>query len=190
MPMRVLIVDDVQDRSQQMVASLQQAGYEVLSIDDNSVAVIKQIDQTQPDVVLINAESAQRDILEHSATKLRGFTTPVIFLDKGIDAESATQASRLGISVYALDDIPADILTAVIQTSIAQFTAHDELKTQVGAAKAQIAEERTIARAKTALVEQGRMTEADAHQWLRKTAMDHNRKLIDIAEAVIAKAKS
>lgn len=188
MAMQVLVIDDLPERASRMVESLREAGYEVLGVEDSSVAVMGQMDRQRPDVVLINAESAQRDIIEHSVNGLRGFTTPVILFDKGIDAESAAQASRVGVSIYAIDDVPSETLNAVIQASVAQFTAHGELKSQIGAAEAQIEEERMIARAKTTLVEQGRMSEAEAHRWMRKTAMDNGRRLSDVARVILKKA--
>jgi response regulator NasT len=188
MSLRVLVIDDAPERAARMVESLSASGYEVVGVEDTSVAVIHQVDNASPDVVLVNAESAQRDVIEQSINGLQGIPTPIVLLDKNLDADGVTRASQVGISVYAVEDLPADALDAVIQSSVAQFSVQGELRAQIGAAKARVEEECVIGRAKTMLVERGRMSEGEAHRWMRKTAMDSGRRLIDVAKLVIEKA--
>lgn len=48
-------------------------------------------------------------------------------------------------------------------------------------------EKELVARAKTLLMEQDGMTEAEAHRWLQKRSMDHGARLTDTARRVLEK---
>lgn len=48
-------------------------------------------------------------------------------------------------------------------------------------------EKELVARAKTLLMEQDGMTEAEAHRWLQKRSMDHGARLADTARQVLEK---
>ena len=61
----------------------------------------------------------------------------------------------------------------------------DELDT----VRASLNESKLVDRAKGLLMAHRRMTEAEAHKMLRQTAMNQNRRLIDVAESVLAMAE-
>ncbi|QGM21722.1 ANTAR domain-containing protein [Spiribacter sp. 2438] len=183
--MRVLVIQAAEPSDSLMVSGLENAGYEVIVADDSSVAVTAAMDRNVPDVVIIDSGSAQRDMIEDAAHRMRPFTQPVIVLDSS-GAEKPTPAlSQLGLSVYAREHVSPPTLGAIIEASVSQYSANQELLNQLGAARQQVEEERVIARAKALLVEKRGMGEAEAHKWLRKNAMEHNRRLFDIAEIVL-----
>jgi response regulator NasT len=46
-------------------------------------------------------------------------------------------------------------------------------------------ERRTIERAKSMLIERSRMAEPDAYRWLRRRAMNENRRIVDVARELL-----
>jgi AmiR/NasT family two-component response regulator len=54
--------------------------------------------------------------------------------------------------------------------------------------RASLNERKLVERAKGLLMAHRRMTEDEAHKMLRQTAMNQNRRLIDVAESVLAMA--
>lgn len=61
-----------------------------------------------------------------------------------------------------------------------------EIESELSATKKALTERKNIERAKGLLMTKLAVNEVDAYQWMRKTAMDQNRKLIDVAENIIA----
>jgi len=60
----------------------------------------------------------------------------------------------------------------------------DELET----ARASLKERKTVERAKGLLMAHRRLSEEDAYKQLRRMAMNQNRRLVDVAEALLAMA--
>jgi response regulator NasT len=63
--MRVLVVDESQDRAQVLRDALHLAGFAVTATLSSPIALLKTIDQLKPDVIVIDTESPSRDVLEH-----------------------------------------------------------------------------------------------------------------------------
>ena len=61
----------------------------------------------------------------------------------------------------------------------------DELDT----VRASLNERKVVERAKGLLMAHRRLSEEEAHKMLRQTAMNQNRRLIDVAESVLAMAE-
>lgn len=83
-------------------------------------------------------------------------------------------APQLGQSVMAL----------VQEQSLRLQAMHHELET----VRTALTERKTVERAKGLLMTHRGMSEAEAHKLLRQTAMNQNRRLIDVAEAMLAMA--
>ena len=83
-------------------------------------------------------------------------------------------APQLGQSVMAL----------VQEQSLRLQAMRDELDT----VRATLNERKLVERAKGLLMAHRRLSEADAYKMLRQTAMNQNRRLVEVAEAVLATA--
>jgi hypothetical protein len=57
---------------------------------------------------------------------------------------------------------------------------------ELAAARATLSERKVVERAKGLLMAHRRLSEAEAHKMLRDTAMNQNRRLVDVAESVLA----
>ena len=73
----------------------------------------------------------------------------------------------------------------VLETAIARFQVMSQMRTELEAAKTALAERKTIDRAKGLLIQARGISEDEAYQLLRKTAMDSNKRMIDVAQALV-----
>lgn len=90
---------------------------------------------------------------------------------------------------WSLDAVGApalgrDILSLVQQQSQRLQT----MQTQIDEARTALHERKTLERAKGLLMAQHQMSESDAYQLLRQTAMNQNKRMLEVAEAVLAMA--
>lgn len=76
----------------------------------------------------------------------------------------------------------------VLEVAIARFQAFQALRQEVARSRTDLAERKEIERAKGMLMQQRGCGEEEAYRLLRKTAMDQNRKLVEIARSVLAVA--
>ena len=110
------------------------------------------------------------------------------------DADPARNSLGLdaGIGFYALDAtldgaLPTP-MRSILDVVEAQSRRIDDVSSQLESARTALAERKTIERAKGTLMKNRRLTEADAYALLRQTAMSQNRRLVEIAEAVLSMA--
>jgi AmiR/NasT family two-component response regulator len=110
------------------------------------------------------------------------------------DADPALNSLGLdaGIGFYALDGaldgaLPTP-MRSILDVVEAQSRRIDDVSSQLESARMALTERKTIERAKGVLMKNRRLTETDAYALLRQTAMSQNRRLVEIAEAVLSMA--
>jgi len=104
-------------------------------------------------------------------------TCPVIALIHAPDPDSVKEASKRGIFAY-ISDADADDWQSSIDIVLRRFTADHELEGAFG-------RRAVIDRAKGILMERHAIDEPAADQLLREHARSTNRKLVDVAAAVV-----
>jgi len=62
------------------------------------------------------------------------------------------------------------------------------MQSQIQEARTALHERKTLERAKGLLMAQHQLSESDAYQLLRQTAMNQNKRMLEVAEAVLAMA--
>ena len=70
----------------------------------------------------------------------------------------------------------------------AQSRRIDDINSQLESARVALAERKIVERAKGVLMRTRRLSEQDAYSLLRQTAMSQNRRIFDVAEAIIGMA--
>ncbi len=75
---------------------------------------------------------------------------------------------------------------SVLDIVQAQSRRLQAMQDELAVARAALSERKVVERAKGLLMAHRRLTEAEAHKMLRQTAMNQNRRLIDVAESVLA----
>ena len=79
-------------------------------------------------------------------------------------------------------------MRSILETAISRFNAFERLKRELEEAKNQLADRKVIERAKALLMQTRGMSEPDAYALLRKTAMNQNRRIAEIAESLVLAA--
>jgi response regulator NasT len=76
----------------------------------------------------------------------------------------------------------------ILDLAIRRFHAFAKLQGELNEARTELAERKTIDRAKAILMESRKLGEAEAYGLLRTTAMNQGRRIVDVAEALITAA--
>ena len=75
---------------------------------------------------------------------------------------------------------------SVLDIVQAQSRRLQAMQDELAVARAALSERKVVERAKGLLMAHRRLTEAEAHKMLRQTAMNQNRRVVDVAESVLA----
>ncbi|MBD8067165.1 ANTAR domain-containing protein [Devosia sp. PTR5] len=181
----ILLIDDNAIRASIIEAGLREAGHTAVHIVTDIDEVASQIGMIAPDVVIIDLENPNRDVLEHFFALSRIIERPIaMFVDKSDPAEIEA-AVDAGVSAYVVDGLRKDRVKPILDMAIVRFRAFSRLRKELEAARSELQGRKVIDKAKSILMQSRGLSEDEAYSLLRTTAMNQNRKILDIAQALI-----
>ncbi|MEM1306441.1 MAG: ANTAR domain-containing protein [Pseudomonadota bacterium] len=187
-PLRVAIVDANLARASIIEAGLRDAGVADVAIIDDISHALKHVVDADPDVIFIDLENPNRDELEYMFQVSRLVKRPVaMFVDRS-DQDAIEAAIDAGVSAYIVDGLRQERVKPILDMAVSRFNAFDRLQRELETAKSELANRKTIDRAKRVLMSSRGLSEPDAYALLRKTAMNQNRRIADVAESLLLAA--
>ena len=188
-PLKIVIVDANPIRSAILEDGLREANYfnvERIADTHNLLARIYALD---PDVVLIDLENPSRDVLEQMFQVSRAVKRPIaMFVDQS-DTASIQASVDAGVSAYIVGNLQKERIKTILDLCISRFNAFSKLQDELDRAKSALEDRKVIDRAKGILMKAKNLTEEDAYALLRKTAMNENKKIAEVAQSVITAAE-
>lgn len=172
-------------RSRALRIGLLQAGYNIIASIPGDMYLIDRLTQLQPDVIIIDAESDARDVLEELVIVSRDAPRPIVLFTEDGNPSQLEAAMAAGVSAYVVAGLQVERVKPVLEVAVARFRAEQKLRSELSDTKTKLAERKTIERAKGLLMERHRLSENDAYQRLRKQAMEKNLKLVDLAQRIL-----
>lgn len=182
---RILIIGEEQDRIDWLKASLELAEFEVAGILTWEQVGKDSIPAASADVIIVDANAPGRDTLEQISLLSNMLEAPVVVLGAQKEQRSIEAAMRAGISAYVAHTVQREDLSAIIQVAAARFVEHKRLQSELKETKSQLAERKLVDRAKGILMADHGYSEPDAYKRMRSMAMSRNKRLAEIAEAII-----
>jgi response regulator NasT len=183
--LRIVIVDDSGLRASVLEDGLREAGYDDIQLVPPHGGWVARLERMAPDVVLMDLGSPSRDTLEEMLVVSRALARPIaMFVDQS-DETMIGAAIDAGVSAYVVDGLRKERVKPVLDLAIRRFNAFARMQAELDEAKSALAERKIIDRAKAILMASRGLTEPDAYALLRSTAMNQNRRIADVAEALI-----
>ena len=189
MALRVLVVDGDAGRAACVVDALAEAGYQVASVLETGTDLYAKVREVQPDVIIIDMESPDRDMLEHLHVIHRDDPRAIVMFCQDDASETISAAVKAGVSAYVVDGLHPHRIKPILQTAVARFQDFQALRRELTETKTTLAERKILDRAKGILMKQRGMSEEEAYQALRKLAMSRNKRIVEVADGVIAAAE-
>ena len=185
MHMRIAVVDESASRASIIEEGLSQmADCEIFLLTERK-GLLAELAAIEPDIVLIDLGNPSRDVLEEYFAVSRAMARPIaMFVDRS-DEEMIGASIDAGVSVYVVDGLASNRIRPVLDLAVKRFHAFARLQRDLAEAKGKLAERETIDRAKRILMDSRRVSEPEAYAELRRKAMSSNRRIAEIAEAVV-----
>lgn len=166
--------------------SLQAHGHEIVASLTDRADPQGQVASLQPDVLIVDVDSPDRDMLEAMQAIDRDHPRPIVMFSNDGESHTIEAAVQAGISAYVVDGLRAERVIPIVEVAIARFNAFQALRRALAEARNALAERKTIERAKGIVMKQRRLEEAAAYAAMRKLAMDRNLKMVELARSLIA----
>lgn len=182
---RIVIVDENAGRAsiiEEGLSALPSGEVFVLSERNELVTRIAEI---EPDIVLIDLGNPARDVLEDYFAVSRALARPIaMFVDES-DDEAIAASIDAGVSAYVVNGLQSQRIKPVLDLAVRRFEAFSRLQSDLADARGKLAERDTVDRAKRIIMDSKGVSEPEAYGELRRKAMSSNRRIAEIAEAVV-----
>jgi response regulator NasT len=97
------------------------------------------------------------------------------------------EAIAAGVSSYNVLGATIPDIKPIVAAAVILFRRYRQVEDELERVKATLAERHTLERAKAILMRRRGIGEPEAYRWLRRKAMNENRKIIDVAAELLAK---
>ncbi len=184
----VLVIDENQIRTSVIKAGLLDAGYSDVTVIHDIQGVARKIDELSPDVIVIDLENPNRDMLEAMFSLSRSIKRPIAMFVDHSDQWSIEAAVDAGVSAYIVDGLRQERVKPIMDMAISRFRAYSKMETDLAKVQNELAEQKSISRAKAILIKSKGIDEEQAYTLLRKTAMNRSIKIHEVAESIIMAA--
>lgn len=187
MALRVLLADSNSDRATAVAEKLLADGnMEVLRAPAGST-LAEVVAALAPDVVIVDMALPDRDGLDGIRAMTSREKRPVVMFVDRDDPGFMEEAIAAGVSSYNVVGVTLPDVKPIVAAAIALFRRYRQVEEELQRAKATLEERRTLERAKAILMRRRGIGEPEAYRWLRRKAMNENRRIADVAAELLAK---
>jgi response regulator NasT len=184
----ILVIDENHIRASIIEAGLRDAGYEHVTVVHEVAGIARRIAEIEPDVIVIDLENPNRDMLENMFQLSRVVKRPIaMFVDRS-DQASIEAAVDAGVSAYIVDGLRQERVKPILDMAISRFNAFSRMARELEEARTELESRKLVDRAKGILMKSRGLSEEAAYVLLRKTAMNQNRKIGEIAQSLVMAA--
>ena len=175
--LRVLIANERKDRLALVAPIVAALGHEVIAREIEVADVGAVTARERPDVALVGLGESSDHALGLIEKIVQEAACPVIVLIHARDPEFVKEASKRGVFAHISDDDVEDWQSS-IDIVLRRFAEYHDLEGAFG-------RRALIERAKGILMERHSIDDASAFEMLREHSRTANRKLVDVATAVV-----
>ena len=179
-------------RSRSLRIGLLESGFNLIAVLPADTFLHKRLTQLQPDIIILDAESDARDALEHVVMATRDARRPIVMFTNDSDTSNARAAVAAGVSAYTVAGLSPERIRPILDVAMARFEQDQALRAELAEAKTEVQDlstelknRRIIDRAKGLLMQRQGLSEQVAYEKLRKTAMDKNLKVVEVAQRML-----
>ncbi len=182
--LRVVVVEDEGLIRMDVVATLQEAGYEVVGEGADGEEAIKLATELEPDLVVMDIKMPKLDGIS-AAEKIGELKIPVVLLTAFSQADLVARAAEAGAMAYVTKPFkPTDLLPA-IQIALSRHEELVSLEAEIADLSDRLETRKLMDRAKGLLQSKMKLSEPESFRWIQKASMDRRLTMAQVAKAVI-----
>jgi response regulator NasT len=173
------------ERSRALRIGLLENGYNIIAVLPADAFLEERLAQLRPDMIIVDAESAARDALEHVVMATRDERRPIVLFTNDDDTTHVRDAVAAGVSAYIVAGLAPERIRPILEVAMARFQHEQALRRELADARSELNERKVIDRAKGLLMQRQGLSEGDAYARMRKAAMDRGIKLGEVAQRIL-----
>ena len=183
-PLRVIVAEDERLIRMDVVATLQEAGYEVVGEAADGEEAVRLALELKPDLIVMDIKMPKLDGIS-AAEKMSEHKIPVVLLTAFSQADLVKRAADAGAMAYVTKPFkPSDLLPA-IQIALSRAVELSALEGEIADLSERLETRKLMDRAKGLLQSTMKLSEPEAFRWIQKASMDRRLSMAQVAKAVL-----
>jgi response regulator NasT len=183
--LRVLIADDESIRLMSLNTQLTALGHRVVAEAPNGEEAVSLAEIARPDLAILDIRMPGMDGIEAAELITQSRPIPIILLTAYSDEQLVTRATHTSISAYLMKPVAEDDLLPAISLALTRFRQFQALQQEVTDLKEALESRKIVERAKGILMRRLGLSEEEAFRRLQRQSQDTNRRLAEVAQALI-----
>jgi response regulator NasT len=183
--LRVLIADDEVLVAEALREEAQRLGHEVVATAVDGAEAVALAKKLRPDVAILDVKMPEMDGLAAAQAIIQHEPIPVIIVTAFVEDELLERAGEAGVLGYLVKPVDETQLKAALKVAMSRFGELSALRQEVASLKEALEVRKMVERAKGILMDRLQLSENEAFKKLQKRARDTNRKLGDVARAIV-----
>ena len=183
--LRILIADDESIRLLSLRAQLTALGYQVIAEASTGEEAVALAESRQPDLAILDIKMPRMDGIEAAERITQMRPIPIILLTAYSEAQLVERAAQANISAYLMKPVSEEDLLPAITLALTRFKQFQSLHQEVADLREALEARRVIEKAKGILMRRLNLTEDEAFRRLQRQSQEANRKLAQVAEAIV-----
>jgi AmiR/NasT family two-component response regulator len=182
---RMLVAEDEVLIRADIVESLEEGGHTVVGEVGDGEQAVELARELDPDLVVMDLKMPKLDGIQAARVITDETDAAVLVLTAFSDKQLVEDAAEAGTIAYLVKPFQPPQLLAAVEVALARAAERRDLEAQVDDLEAKLAARKVIERAKGRLMEQFNLTENEAYVRMRRTAMDRQVPLVEVARRVL-----
>ncbi|HLC17815.1 MAG TPA: response regulator [Thermodesulfobacteriota bacterium] len=186
---RVLIAEDNAKTRSFIKTQLEVLGYNVVAAVSNGREAVELAAELNPGLVIMDIKMPEMDGIEAAKAISSRVPVPIILITGLSSDEIASKAIEAGVFAYLVKPITKKQLEPAIKLALVRYDEFKSLKVEVTDLKEAIETRKLVERAKGVIMKRCNISEEDAFKVLQTHSQKENKKMREIAEAIISASK-
>jgi response regulator NasT len=183
--LRILIADDESIRVLSLRGQLAALGHTIVAEASTGEEAVALASKTHPDLAILDIKMPVMDGIEAAERITRERPIPIILLTAYSETQLVERAAQANIAAYLMKPVSEEDLLPTITLALTRFKQFQALRQEVADLREALEARKLIERAKGILMRRLDLTEDEAFRRLQKQSQDTNRRLAQVAEAII-----
>jgi response regulator NasT len=171
------------DVTQRLAAALDPHRYSTTARFESLAYLAEGVQACEPDAVVVVLGNRARDDIEISAAVASA--QPTVVWSESDDRRVIERAMAGGAAAYVLGEAPSERINHILLVARLRFEQLRGLRDELAQLRQTLADRKVIDRAKGLLMQQRKLTEDEAYHLMRRIAMNHGRRVVEVANAIL-----
>jgi response regulator NasT len=183
--LRVLIADDDGLTLMLLRKILLSFGHVVVAEAGDGQQAIHFAREMNPDLMILDVRMPAMDGFEAARQIRSQQPVPIVFLSAHTESGLGAEAAAAGANAYLVKPFTAEQLEPAIELALVNFEKSRQLECRLQQMSEAMEARKVVERAKGILMRQAGLDEELAYLKLQRTARNENRKLVEVARAIV-----